>query len=130
MKNFFICTLCPLLVIGFPFLSAADSIDDLVKRDGLYYKKFTDTPYTGPWSTYHHTGDLSIEGAYKNGKEDGVWFSYFESGQLFARFEFDQGRRVGTWVWYLPNGEKDFIETYIDGERQVIRNCQLEKCAE
>ena len=130
MKRFFICTLFPFIIFGFQALSNAQSMDDLVERDGLYYKKFTDTPYTGPYIAHHYNGELSIEGVYKNGKEDGVWLSCYERGQLFARFEYDQGRRVGTWVWYFENGERDFTETYIGGESLGFRYCQLGECTE
>ena len=36
-----------LLVLLFPALALGETMDDLVKRDGLHYKKFTDVPFTG-----------------------------------------------------------------------------------
>ena len=41
------------------------TMDDLVKREGLHYKKFTDVPFTG--KTTGHT-----QGALKNGKKVGL----------------------------------------------------------
>ena len=37
------------LVLLFPSLALGDTVywDDLVERDGIYYKKFTDVPFTG-----------------------------------------------------------------------------------
>ena len=35
------------LLAAAPSWSEGTSIDDLVKRDGLFYKKFTDAPFTG-----------------------------------------------------------------------------------
>ena len=41
-------------------------MDDLVLIDGVYYKKFTNVPFTGEVS--------GIEsGKFKNGKKDGEW---------------------------------------------------------
>jgi len=40
------------------------TVEDLVERDGLIYKKFTDTPFTGKV-----TG--KEQGSYKNGKRGG-----------------------------------------------------------
>ena len=48
---------------------------DLVKRDGVYYKKFTDVPFTGKI-----TGKTT--GSFKNGKLDGSWVAYYDNGQL------------------------------------------------
>ena len=53
------------------------SYDDLVKRDGLYYEKFTDVPFTG---------DVvgRVVGKIKDGTKayEGKWIEYYESGQL------------------------------------------------
>ena len=37
------------LVLLFPSLALGDTVDwdGLVERDGIYYKKFTDVPFTG-----------------------------------------------------------------------------------
>ena len=47
---------------------------DLRERDGLYYQKFTDTPFTGKVSG-------KSQGSYKNGREEGEWVWYYDSGQ-------------------------------------------------
>ena len=36
-----------LMVLLFPPLALGETMDDLVHRDGLFYKKFTDVPFTG-----------------------------------------------------------------------------------
>ena len=40
-------TLLTLLTYLFPSLSLGETMDDLVITSGLYYKKFTDVPFTG-----------------------------------------------------------------------------------
>jgi hypothetical protein len=44
----------------------ATSLDDLVKTTGLYYKKFTDVPFTGV------VDEGLRRGAIKNGKQEGL----------------------------------------------------------
>ena len=73
--------------------------DDLVERDGLFYKKFTDVPFTGeeqkefengekddPQVSYHDNGQLSFKGTYKEGKRDGPWVSYNKDGTVHPKF--------------------------------------------
>jgi hypothetical protein len=36
-----------LLTFLFPSLAFGVTMDDLVKRDGIHYKKFSDVPFTG-----------------------------------------------------------------------------------
>ena len=40
-------TLLTLCLILFALLSWGEIMDDLVERDGLFYKKFIQTPFTG-----------------------------------------------------------------------------------
>ena len=64
--------------------------DDLVERDGLYYEKYADVPFTGnvtgkksgkisKGKSYRSLlvivfwGQLSSKSNYKDGKEDGEW---------------------------------------------------------
>ena len=80
------------------------TIDDLVKREGIYYEKFTNVPFTGKltgreqgsiengkregaWISYHENGQLRFEGKYKNGLKDGAWFSYYKKGLLAGPLE-------------------------------------------
>jgi antitoxin component YwqK of YwqJK toxin-antitoxin module len=72
---------------------------DLVEREGLFYKKFTDVPFTGeeqkefengekkdPHVSYHDNGQLSFKGTYKEGKRDGPWVSYNKDGTVNPKF--------------------------------------------
>ena len=47
------------------------TIDDLVKRNGIYYKGFTDVPFTGKI-----TGQVIA--SFKNGVKEGSWEEYFQ----------------------------------------------------
>ena len=98
-------------------------MDDLVERDGLFYKKFTDVPFTGeitdktaqgtfrngkkegPWvSYYYENGQVWSEGTYKDGKMHGPWVKYYDNGQLWEKGTYKDGKSDGPWVYYNQNG--------------------------
>ena len=84
-------------------------MDDLVITNGLYYKKFTNVPFTG-----EVTG--RIQGTFKDGNQDGLWVGYHENGQLEFKGTFKDGKREGPWVFYYDNGQLSLEGTYKDGK--------------
>ena len=64
-----------LLTLLFPALAFGETMDDLVMRDGLYYPKFSEVPFTRVT-----TG--KIQGSFKYGKRDGPWVFYKEDGTV------------------------------------------------
>ena len=86
------------------------TIGDLVEREGLYYQKFTDVPYTG-----EVTG--SEQGSFKNGKEEGSWASYWDNGQLMSKGNYKNGKKEGAWYTYNIDGtvRQHATGTYKDG---------------
>ena len=54
-----------LVVLLFPSLALGETWSDLVERDGIYYKKFTDVPFTRKV-----TGEY--QGSLRDGKKDGA----------------------------------------------------------
>ena len=60
-------------LVSFP--SWGLTMDDLVIREGLYYKKFTDVPFTGKIEGV-------TKGSFKTGKRNGQWVGYDQTGQL------------------------------------------------
>jgi len=105
-----ILTSVVLLVLLFPALAFGETMDDLVEREGLHYKKFTDVPFTGKT-----TG--KIQGSFRNGKKHGPWVSYHENGQLWSKGTYKDGKRDGPWVGYNYDGtvRKGFTGTFKDG---------------
>ena len=103
--------LAPLLLLTllFPSLAFGETMDDLVERDGLHYKKFSLVPFTGKI-----TGDE--QGSVKNGKKHGPWVSYHDNGQLFMKGTHKDGKKDGPWVFYHENGQLSFKETWKDDE--------------
>jgi len=98
-------------------------MNDLVERDGLYDKKFSDVPFTGEiksktdfgqmvdgkkeghWKYYLLTGQLWEKGNYDNGEEEGIWVRYHPNGQMHFKGDYKNGKKDGSWVEYWSNGQ-------------------------
>ena len=70
---------------------------DLVQRDGIYYKKSSDVPFSGKVTESH-------KGLITNGKKEGEWSRYFVGGQLHYKGNYKNGKMEGDWVVYSGNG--------------------------
>ena len=81
--------LAPILLLVFlsPSLVLGETIDDLVKRDGTYYEKFSDVPFTR-----EVTGEE--QGSLSNGKRRGPWVRCYDNGQLNSKGTFKNGKKV------------------------------------
>ena len=99
-----LCLLLPITTFG-------ETMDDLVKRDGLYYKEFTDVPFTGKT-----TG--ATQGTIRNGKREGIWVEYHDNGQLRSKGTLKDGKWDGPWVQYHDNGQLRSKGTYKGGEKE------------
>ena len=109
-----------LLTLLFPSLAYGLEFKDLVERDGLHYKKFSDVPFTGevtgtsqgslrngkregPWVHYRKNGQLESKGTYKDGKGNGPWVYYWSNGHLKSKGTYKDGNKIGPWVHYGEN---------------------------
>ena len=110
-----ILTSVVLIVLLFPTLALGETMDDLVYRDDLYYKKFTVVPFTG-----NITGKTE-QGAFRNGKKDGPWVYYHDNGRLSYKGNYKDGNQDGPWVYYHSNGQLWHKGTYKDGKRDGPR---------
>ena len=131
MKKLLLLPILLLSLISTPCLS--ETIVDLVERDGIYYKKFTETPFTGKiigreqgrikngkrdgaWVKYHDNGQLNNQGSYKNGEKGGDWVWYHDNGQLEVKGSYKNGKEEGDWVWYNDNGQLEEKGSWRNGE--------------
>jgi len=76
-----------LVVLLFPALAMGGEVKlkDLVIRSGLYFKKFTEVPFTGKV-----TG--KEQGRLKNGKRVGVWIEYDGNGRVSKEVTYENGK--------------------------------------
>jgi hypothetical protein len=120
MKTLFLLTILLLSLISTSCWGV--DWDDLVEREGLYYKKFTETPFTGEvtgrengtikngkhegeWVTYHPNGQLSGRGSWKNGEREGLFVGYHSNGRYAGKANFKNGKWEGEWVSYYDDGK-------------------------
>jgi uncharacterized protein len=131
-------TLITLFTVLFCMTSSfgwSETMDELVKRDDLYYKKYTDVPFNGKitgkkqglfengikeglWNYYHDNGQLYSKGNYKNGNQDGYWVHYHENGQLNSKGDFKNGELEGSYITYYDSGNLYSKGDYKNGKRE------------
>ena len=133
MKQILIITIVLISFISSP--SWSETMGDLVYREGTYYKKFTDVPFTGEvegqtqglfkngeregsWVWYYENGQLRRKGDYKNGKVEGSWVGYYEYGQLKSKGDYKNGEEEGSWVSYYDNGQLQYKGDYKNGKKE------------
>ena len=84
--------------------SWSESFDELEERDGIYYKKFSDAPFSGEISGIFSYIDTLYQGSMKDGKREGEWVFYHDNGQLWQKGVYKNGKSVGEWVIYNRYG--------------------------
>jgi len=94
--------------------SWSEQFGDLVSRNGLLYKRFTDVPFTGKI-----TGRISVN--IKNGKREGILRYYRENGQLATKETWKDGEKHGPHTEYDDNGDVMIIFNYKNGSIQKTK---------
>lgn len=105
MRTLFFIPLVLMSLVSFP--SWGLTIDDLVEREGIYYKKFSNVPFNGEI-------EGKSQGEFQNGKRDGSWINYHDNGQLRSKGDYKNGNRDGPWVFYWETGGLMFEGGYKD----------------
>jgi len=113
MKTLF---LLPILLLS--LISCSSETDSVVERDGLYYEKFSETPFTGKLIRYSDDGQLLEKGSFKNGLREGEYVFYWSmSGRLGSKGRYKNGKKEGVWVDYTYDGKVSmFAGTYKNGK--------------
>ena len=75
------------------------SMGNLVYRNGLWYEKFTEAPFT------ELLNEVPSLGRMKAGKQEGPWVTYYDNGQLWFQRTYESGKQEGPWTWYYENGQ-------------------------
>ena len=74
------------------------------------------SPYTGKRYGLHLNGQKSMEGNYKDGKEDGLWVWWYKNGQKSMEGNYKNGKAVGLHVNWYENGQKMLEQNFIEDE--------------
>ena len=62
-------------------------MSDLIERDGLYYERFADVPFTGKITGEH-------QGTINDGKRNGTWIGYWSNGQALFKETFKDWKEI------------------------------------
>ena len=109
-----------LLIILISFSFSQEPINyetTLIERDGLFYTKDTNKPYSGPVFTLYEDGQKKEEGSLKDGKmiSQTKW-KWYENGQKNSEGTFKDGVPDELEMYWYENGQKYREITYQDGE--------------
>ena len=95
-------------------------MDEIVKRDDTFYRKFSNIPFSGHIESYHPNGQLKIIGELSDGKKVGNWIEYYLSGIKKSEGQFANGKKDGPWVYYFLNANIKEKQFFIDGHKDGL----------
>lgn len=85
------------------------------RRDGRWYTKGSDQPYSGLFIDYFYSGKKQGEGILKNGKVDGLRVVYRADGSKSYFRNYTDGVANGDSEEYFPNGKLKQKGSFKDG---------------
>lgn len=109
-KFLLVCTIIGMMVLlG---CSSKPTFNDLELRDGLYYQKGQEKPFTGKIFAKDTTGKDSLTGEIKDGKFNGEVILYYPNGNKKESVQYNMGEK-GEIKLYSEDGkliEKNILE--------------------
>ena len=85
-------------------------------REGIWYLKGLDTPFTGKVFSLHENGQKKYEGNFKDGKKDGISLGWQENGQKEFEEYYKDGKLEGPSNAWYENGQKHTEANFKDGK--------------
>ena len=89
----------------------------LDKRDGIYFSKGTNIPYSGPVFSIYKDGTIKTEGHLTDGLKSKTWKYYRSDGQIMLEGENKENDPVGEWTFRDNDG--DIFVGEIDPEKET-----------
>ena len=80
--------------------------EKLIIREGIWYLKGADTPFTGKVYKLHPNGQKKGEATAKDGKRDGIAMTWYENGQKEFEEYYKDGKLEGPSNAWYENGQK------------------------
>ena len=118
MKHTLLIITALMLVVGCSSPEPINYEETLNKRDGVFYTKDTNEPYSGQVFSLYDDGKKKEEGTIKDGRKDGEWTYWCECGQKSEEGTWKDGDEEGKWTeWQHDNGQKRSEGTFKDGKR-------------
>ena len=87
-------------------------------KDGIEILKgeYVDGEREGLWK--YHNGDITEEGSYQSGLQNGIWKSWFSNGKLYYEMNYVQGVPDGKFKMYYDTGDLREEGVYSMGSRE------------
>ena len=123
MMNKIILLILSLILVGCEKKEPVDK-DDLIQRNGVWYEKFSNKPFTGEarnWGKFSGNYYVSL---YKNGNRDGRWLVYYDNGKLRFMNDYKDGIRDGLSESYDTNGLTILRKCYQNDEEVDMSFCE------
>ena len=113
MKSLHTLAICATIFL----VGCAETIEfeKLNKRDWVYYKVNSETPYTGNIIKHYDNGQKAMKGYLKNGVFHGRFIAWHENGQKKQDFNYKDGELHGINTQWHKNGQKEYEQTGEDG---------------
>ena len=117
MKKLLLIGLPLLLIVGCSKTEPINYETTLIERDGVYYTKDTNKPYSGPVFSLDDKGRNKIESNLEDGKLISYKeFQWYENGQKYIEIPYKNGKVDGLATKWYENGQKMTEGTFKDGE--------------
>jgi antitoxin component YwqK of YwqJK toxin-antitoxin module len=102
------------------------NFDELEDREGVFYLKSSNSPYTGKVFEFHENGQKGAEVNFKDGKVDGLVVNWDENGQKEMEVNFKDGKQHGLAFEWHENGQKQAEVTWKDGKQNGLAHLYYE----
>ena len=96
------------------------NLEEGEEREGIWYLKDSETPYSGKVYAWHPNGQKMGEGNYKDGKLNGISLQWNSNGQKIREVNFKDGNTDGLAVSWHENGQKVFESNWKDGKQNGL----------
>lgn len=96
------------------------NLEEGEEREGIWYLKDSETPYSGKVYALHPNGQKMGEGNYKDGKLNGISLQWNSLGQKIREVNFKDGNADGLAVSWHKNGQKDYEANFKDGKQNGL----------
>jgi antitoxin component YwqK of YwqJK toxin-antitoxin module len=93
---------------------------EILKRDGLSYKPFSNDPLTAKVEQYYESGQLKALYTVIDGKKEGLEQWWHANGQLWWEYTYVNGKKEGLERLWYENGQLCWEFTYVNGKEEGL----------
>ncbi len=101
MKKTLLIILPLLLIVGCSQPKPINYEEMLNEKNGVFYTKDTNEPYSGSVFALNWVGENESQGILKNGKPDGLWTYWNRHERIKIEGNWEDGDSTGLWTMYL-----------------------------